>query len=270
MPTRKPGHVVFHNGLEALHGTVNRSGTFQLPHHNKLFLPLVDFDGRIGVEGPMRPFTYQAGKSGFIPVGMRFDIEAGHHRDISYFELRIPDRIYQQTFGRPCPFDVREKLNVDDPLTAHLAGAMMHARNTPEDRTLVDHLTTALVIRTGGWYVSGTPPDDRPLQDRIRRVVEYIEAHLAEPMMIAELSAVAHLSPYHFARSFKHVVGMPPRRFIIERRVIRAQGLIRGGKAQSFADIALASGFSSQSHMNDAFRHVLGCTPGEYRRQISG
>ncbi len=263
--------MVFHNGLVAIHGVKNRTGTFQYPHHNKLFLPLVDFDGKIGIEGPPQPITYQAGKATFIPAGMRIDVEAGSQEDVRFAALRIPDEIYRQTFGKPRPPDVREMLNVDDPLAAHLTRAVMLASRADDDKMLVDHLTHALVTRTGGWYADRPPPsDDRPLHDRIHRVVEYIEANLAEPMMIAELAGVAHLSPYHFARSFKNVVGVPPRRFIIERRVIRAQGLIRDGKMRSFADVAFASGFASQSHMNDAFRHVLGCTPGQYRRQISG
>jgi AraC family transcriptional regulator len=53
---------------------------------------------------------------------------------------------------------------------------------------------------------------------RLRRVTRYIEEHLESPLRLGELSALAHMSPFHFARLFKRSIGVPPHVFVIRRR----------------------------------------------------
>ena len=53
---------------------------------------------------------------------------------------------------------------------------------------------------------------------RLRAVVEYVEEHLAG-LTLEQIAAVAHLSPYHFARQFKEATGLPPHQYVIARRV---------------------------------------------------
>jgi len=98
----------------------------------------------------------------------------------------------------------------------------------------------------------------------MRRVREYVEAHLSESMDLAELAAVAGLSVYHFAREFKHSAGITPHAYLVRRRVERAQDMLARTDL-SLSEIAFAAGFSDQSHLTRHFRHMLGTTPREFR-----
>jgi transcriptional regulator GlxA family with amidase domain len=101
----------------------------------------------------------------------------------------------------------------------------------------------------------------------VRRVREYVEAHLAESIDLAALAGIAGLSLYHFARAFKQSVGVTPHHYLVQRRVARAQEMLARTEL-SLAEIALAAGFSDQSHFARHFRQILGSTPGQFRRSL--
>ena len=87
---------------------------------------------------------------------------------------------------------------------------------------------------------------------------------MSESMDLAELAAIAGLSVYHFARAFKQTAGVPPHHYLVHRRIERAQEMLaRSGLPLS--EIALAVGFSDQSHLARHFRQTLGVTPGQFR-----
>ena len=98
----------------------------------------------------------------------------------------------------------------------------------------------------------------------LRRVREFIEANLAENITIQALATIAGLSMYHFARTFKQSEGITPHGYLMRRRVRRAQDLLATTNL-SIAEIALASGFTDQSHCGRWFRQYVGVTPGSYR-----
>jgi AraC family transcriptional regulator len=74
----------------------------------------------------------------------------------------------------------------------------------------------------------------------------------------------SNLSRHHFCRAFKVTFGKPPGRYITERRIDRAKGLLRDSR-RSITEIALDLGFASHSHFTDAFRKIIGITPSRYR-----
>jgi len=101
----------------------------------------------------------------------------------------------------------------------------------------------------------------------LRRVLDYIEAHLARDLTLAELAEVACLSPSHFSRAFKQAVGTGPHRYTVQRRVERAKALLRHTE-NTLAGIAAATGFADQSHFTAAFRREVGLTPGRFRAAL--
>jgi len=107
----------------------------------------------------------------------------------------------------------------------------------------------------------GLPP--RALQ----RVLDYIEAHLEESISIQALSEIAGLSKFHFARTFKHSKDMTPHEYMVQCRVRRTQRLLTETD-MPLSEIALASGFSDQSHCARRFRQQTGITPSQYRRSM--
>jgi transcriptional regulator of acetoin/glycerol metabolism/AraC-like DNA-binding protein len=98
----------------------------------------------------------------------------------------------------------------------------------------------------------------------MRRVQEYVDTHLSESMDLAELAAVAGLSVYHFARAFKQSAGVTPHHHLVRRRVERAQEMLARSELP-LSEIALATGFSDQSHLARHFRLLVGITPGQFR-----
>lgn len=100
--------------------------------------------------------------------------------------------------------------------------------------------------------------------DQVEKIVEFISANLARNIRVADLARLADLSPFTFHRAFRSATGSTPYQFVLALRVRRAQELLRNSRA-SLAAIADMCGFSSQSHMSDAFNRMVGATPGRYR-----
>lgn len=105
-------------------------------------------------------------------------------------------------------------------------------------------------------------------QPRFSAVIDYLHAHLAEPLRLEQLAAVAGLSPFHFQRSFKAAHGASPHQVLMALRLLRAkQRLARGDKP---ADVAAAVGLTDQAHLTRAFLNRYGVTPARYARQVGG
>lgn len=99
---------------------------------------------------------------------------------------------------------------------------------------------------------------------RLRRVVDYIETHLAEDISLRDLAALAGLSPHHFGEAFKASTGTPSYRYLIKRRIRRSKERLLGAD-QSIAEIAVSLGFASHSHFAQHFRKQTGTTPSWFR-----
>jgi transcriptional regulator GlxA family with amidase domain len=99
-----------------------------------------------------------------------------------------------------------------------------------------------------------------------RKIEEYVEAHLDAQLSVERLADAAGMSCSHFTRAFRNVLKMTPHRYVMWRRLMRAQELIRSSEA-SLAEIALLTGFSDQSHLCRLFQLHLGETPSRYRRR---
>src|SRR5215471_8145446 len=118
--------------------------------------------------------------------------------------------------------------------------------------------TAPAAVRAGPGSRGGLPPR------ALRRVREYIEAHLQENVSLQALAGIAGKSTYHFARAFKQSEGLPPHEFLVRCRLRRAQELLAGTNLP-LAEVALACGFADQSHFAHRFRRQVGLTPGRYR-----
>lgn len=100
----------------------------------------------------------------------------------------------------------------------------------------------------------------------IQHARDYIDDHFASGVSLKELAGYVGLSPYYFLRVFRAEVGMPPYAYLESVRIGRAQRLIESGK--SLTEAAFEAGFSSQSHMTNRFRKIIGATPGQYAAQV--
>jgi len=100
---------------------------------------------------------------------------------------------------------------------------------------------------------------------RLRRVTEFIDAHVSATIRIADLAQLAQLSEGHFHRAFRAATGQTPLQFVHARRVAMAKQLLANSKL-SVAQMALRVGFLSPAHFARVFRSVTGQSPSQYRR----
>jgi AraC-like DNA-binding protein len=94
----------------------------------------------------------------------------------------------------------------------------------------------------------------------MRRVVEYVDAHLADPIGLADMAQSAGLTRMHFAAQFRHATGLRPHEYLMRRRIERAQQLLLDSR-HNVLDVALSSGFRSQAHFTTVFKRFVGETP---------
>ena len=147
----------------------------------------------------------------------------------------------------------------------------LEVESGPADRLLVDGLSMALAVQVARRFAPAQPPDvdGRGLsRERLRRVLDHIEAHLGEAMSLSDLAGVACLSPFHFSRCFKRAVGVGPQRYVLRRRVERARDMIRRTD-EPLAAIAQLLGFADQSHFTNVFRRETGATPARFRAALA-
>ena len=97
-----------------------------------------------------------------------------------------------------------------------------------------------------------------------QRVCEFIETHMAEKVRLEDLSALAGLSPHHFARAFQQSVGIPPHRYLLKRRLEHVERMLKDTQLP-LAQIAQVAGFSDQSHLARHFRRMTGMAPSAAR-----
>jgi AraC family transcriptional regulator len=100
---------------------------------------------------------------------------------------------------------------------------------------------------------------------RLKRVTEFIALHLDQDLTLAQLGAVACMSPFHFARLFKRSTGLPPHRFVVRARIDQARALLAGQRRLPIRRIAEVVGFRTVSHFTAVFHRVTGTTPRAYR-----
>lgn len=94
----------------------------------------------------------------------------------------------------------------------------------------------------------------------------HIEADPFADLTLADLSADAGLSTYHFVRQFSARYGIGPIAYVRARRLAAAADRLAGDPPPALAELALDCGFSSQDSFTRAFKRAFGAPPGRYRR----
>ncbi|HYG44919.1 MAG TPA: AraC family transcriptional regulator [Bordetella sp.] len=196
------------------------------------------------------------------------------NEEVRFLHLYIaPQRLAREAVMRldrePRDLELRDRTYIQDASLAAVCRELLATDwNTPAARlaassaaeAALHHLLTQNTGRPAGRAAAlgGLAPAVR------RRVRDYIDAHLAEPLTLDVLAGVAALSTYHFARMFHASFGEPPHAWVLGRRLAHARGLL-ASTAATLASVAQACGFGNASHLNRAFVHAIGVTPGLYR-----
>jgi len=102
----------------------------------------------------------------------------------------------------------------------------------------------------------------------VRRALDYVRQHYAEPISVAEIASQLYVNPSHFCRSFKRVTGSTFIEYLTRLRLSRAKELL-ATTDEPVASIARAVGFQDANYFSRVFARHFDCPPGEFRRRAS-
>lgn len=116
-------------------------------------------------------------------------------------------------------------------------------------------------MRTSSKARAGTPAT---YIERVNLAIDYIVAHIPEPLRLADVSRAAMLSPHHFHRVFHMVVGETIADFTKRLRLERAVFMMAHARKPSITQIAFECGFSSSSDFSRSFKQRFGTPPSSF------
>jgi AraC family transcriptional regulator len=208
----------------------------------------------------------------FVPAGRRFygwETPRVLTR-VTYFYIDLQDRLFDPGSGITCSAISPRLFFFDQAIwdTARKLRAEVGSSD-PSSRQYAEALS--LVLMHELRRLEKTKPEAAtPLRGGLpawqqKRVMEFIEEHLADEIPLATLAELVDLSVFHFARSFALSFGAPPHRYHMVRRMDRARSLLQR-RTLSVTQIGIRIGFRETSSFTRAFRKFTGLTPTEYRR----
>jgi AraC-like DNA-binding protein len=213
--------------------------------------------GRVFLVNPGEPHTGEAATpAGYVyrTLYPRTDLlarvaeDVGSHASVPYFRDAV----------------------LDDPL---LAGLLSRFHRSVAEGSPRSEQETRLLAALARLVTRHADPRVRPRtsgteRPAVRRAREHMEANCAADLSLSELAGLVGLSPYYFARAFVREVGLPPHAYLEGVRIRKA--VERLDRGDGIAAVALAVGYSDQSHLTRRFKRFLGITPGQYLREARG
>jgi AraC family transcriptional regulator len=172
--------------------------------------------------------------------------------------------------------ELTPQIGFKDKNICHVAMSLLHELNEANvaGRLYADSLAPGLAIQIVRRYSSfqdihvghgGMAPH------KLRQAIALIDHHLSDEeegrVGLRAVARAVRMSYFHFSRAFKQSMGMTATSYIAERRIERAKKMLEETELP-ISEIALRSGFSSQSHFTTAFRRLAGATPKAFRATL--
>ncbi|TLD72873.1 AraC family transcriptional regulator [Phragmitibacter flavus] len=145
------------------------------------------------------------------------------------------------------------------------------AQNLPGGTAIVDRLAEVLFVQAMRSRIGSSSPTNKPswlhaLNDpQIGEAIQLMHAEPGRPWTLDELARNVSMSRSAFAERFRKLVGETPLDHLTQWRMVKAGNMMRANPPIKLAEIALATGYESESSFGKAFRRIMGVSPGKYR-----
>lgn len=265
------GGVAHAEGLKfILHPPLDFEIAYRIPDY-LIFTPYARAVVDISVkDGPIRRQAWPAGSAFIVPPDTC--VRARMAEPVEFLCIAVDPTRAETVFARVArdrPWAPQLIEDFGDPGFAMLQQELRRSLlgDPLVEPVYLETLADGMLARIGCYLAGaaiGTPAKEAISPGVLRRIVQHIEANLGEKLVVEELAEAAGLSRSHFTRAFQSATGEPPQDFIIGRRLSRARELLADTERE-IAEIAVATGFSSQAHLSSTFKKRLGVTPARYR-----
>ena len=126
-------------------------------------------------------------------------------------------------------------------------------------------LEVLLIHITRGQKLTITNSIDIQLSKECLQIQHYLDHHYGDIINLDTLAEITHMNKYYLAHVFTRYVGISPMRYLLQQRITEAKNLLINTD-YSVSQIALSTGFSSQSYFAQVFRRQTGMSPAAYRK----
>jgi AraC family transcriptional regulator len=170
--------------------------------------------------------------------------------------------------GEALAYEIAPFSNAHDSFVAALVGelARLHDAHGRLDRAYCETMSHALasyLVRRYG-HPTMRPREWKLAPWRVRRIAEYVDAHIGCEIAISDLARLVGVSAGHLHRAFRETLGMTPLSYIHKKRIERAISILASEEA-SIAAVALRVGYLSAGHFSRTFRRLTGVHPSKFR-----
>ncbi|MEM8592722.1 MAG: AraC family transcriptional regulator [Pseudomonadota bacterium] len=215
---------------------------------------------------------------------MHADMDTGWRlpKEVEVLHLCMDDSALREFAEReagidPSRLEIIDRMGVEDAFVKRLAPLVLNeiAAQSPKSRLMLESFEMLVANHILRAY-SNISDEERPnLKAPPKKVsgkalaaaCDYITENLHEPLRISEVAAYVNMTPFQLLRAFKAQTGITPHAYLMDQRLTRVRGMLAESH-HSLAEVAFACGFSSQAHLNTAFKKRYGTTPGNYRQAV--
>src|SRR4051812_16778395 len=190
------------------------------------------------VGGSWRTVRPTTGTIWLKPIGAKSDVARIAVPTVQVMHMYVPALVFGRLTGdynlpvsaaRSFQYSCGVQDEVINQIGQSVLSEMTHP--TAAGRMLVETSSLFLAARLAHSYLEGSTHRQAPScygldAARLKRIFDYVEVHLADDIAVADLAKVACLSIFHFTRSFSTAVGMPPHRYVSQRRLESAKAMI--------------------------------------------
>jgi AraC family transcriptional regulator len=196
-----------------------------------------------------------------------------HFMHLYFLPEHFTQRAIRELDREPRELTLADRTYFEDEQIATLCQSLANERWDDADGLLrgneTAHDVLSLLLRSQGVNRTGAALKGGLAVVTRRRLRDYIDANLTQPLTLGELARVANLSEFHLARMFRASFGLPPHAWIAQQRLERARVLLRT-TSLPLANIATQCGYANASHFSHRFRQGAGVSPAVYRQVLRG